>query len=140
LTSIELPKEEGESGGDRPLRFDAETEMCVYRVVQEALANALQHADAERIAITMRLGGGRIVAEILDDGRGLQAPRRIAGRAVGLGLTGMHERATLAGGLLRVDAGPRGGTRVTLSVPAKPRTTEPDGVLDGFTNSTQARG
>jgi signal transduction histidine kinase len=86
---VDLPQ--GSDG--RPVRFDAEAEMCVYRVVQEALSNALRYSGARQIGVTVRLAGAYLVAEVTDDGRGMGF-----GRSSGLGLPGMQERASLAGG------------------------------------------
>jgi signal transduction histidine kinase len=133
LSLIDLPEDEG----GRPVRFDAEIEVSVYRVMQEALANALRHADAGRITVTVRSAGGRITAEVVDDGRGMESQTRVPGRAVGLGLPGMRERAALVGGMLRTDAAPGGGTRVTLSVPARGRATERDRLPDRFTHNAE---
>lgn len=88
-----------------------DAEVVIYRVAQEAMTNALRHADAERIRLVLRRDGGTTVLRVEDDGRG-------TGRsAEGAGVRGMRERAVLVGGRLELRAAPGGGTSVTLSLP-----------------------
>jgi signal transduction histidine kinase len=86
----------------------------VFRIAQEALQNALRHAEAERIEVRLEDGGGRLLLTVADDGRGFDttAPRRR------LGLTSMEERAGELGGRLTIDSRPGEGTTVRLDVPA----------------------
>jgi signal transduction histidine kinase len=86
----------------------------VFRIAQEALQNAIRHAEAERIEVRLEDGGGRLLLTVADDGRGFDtgAPRRR------LGLTSMEERAGELGGRLLIDARPGEGTTVRLEVPA----------------------
>jgi signal transduction histidine kinase len=86
----------------------------VFRIAQEALQNALRHAEAERIELRLEDGGGRLLLTVADDGNGFDpsAPRRR------LGLTSMEERAAELGGRLLIDARPGEGTTVRLEVPA----------------------
>ena len=88
----------------------------VFRIAQEALQNALRHANAERIEVCLQDGGGRLVLSVADDGRGFDAgAAAVRGRR--LGLTSMEERATELGGRLAIDAHPGEGTTVRLEVP-----------------------
>jgi signal transduction histidine kinase len=89
----------------------------VFRIAQEALQNALRHAEAERIEVRLEDGGGRLLLTVADDGRGFDASAP-AMRGRRLGLTSMEERATELGGRLTVDARPGEGTTVRLEVPA----------------------
>ncbi len=103
---------------------DEGTQIVVYRVAQESVANAVKHAGASTVTVRLQptLGGLRLVVE--DDGAGLAeaAAARAQGAAGhGLGLVGMRERACLVGGTLSVEAGQGRGTRVELSVPLAPR-------------------
>ena len=88
-------------------------EAEAFRVAQEALANALRHARAERIGVTLerRDGGLRLVVE--DDGRGFDPAAK---RATRLGLTSMEERAAALGGALTIASRPGSGTTVTLEL------------------------
>ena len=91
--------------------LDREAEVVVYRVAQEAITNALRHAGAEQIRLTLQPDGDFTVLRIRDDGRGIgHAPE-------GAGLRGMRERAVLVGGRLELADSPGGGTSVTLTLP-----------------------
>jgi two-component system sensor histidine kinase UhpB len=87
-----------------------EQQLVIYRVTQESLSNAVQHAQAERVDVDLQLGQPARL-RITDDGRGFDP---VAAR--GLGLSGMHERALLVGGQLTVHSQPGRGTTVELTV------------------------
>ena len=89
----------------------------VFRIAQEALQNALRHADAGRIDVRLGDGEGRLVLEVADDGRGFDPGAPVL-RGRRLGLTSMEERAAELGGWLAVEAAPGAGTTVRLEVPA----------------------
>jgi two-component system NarL family sensor kinase len=89
-------------------------ELEAYRIVQEALGNALRHANARDISITARLANpGTLRLEVTDDGIGIARDRH----REGLGLTGMRERAASIDARLLVDSLPGQGTRVRLDIP-----------------------
>jgi two-component system sensor histidine kinase UhpB len=97
------------------LDLSGERELVVYRVAQEALANAARHAGAARAGLSVAEGGGFLVLEVTDDGRGLEP-----GTEPGVGITGMQERARLAGATLAIGSGPGGrGTCVRLELPLR---------------------
>jgi signal transduction histidine kinase len=89
----------------------------VLRIAQEALQNALRHADADRVAVTLAGNGSTVTLTVADDGAGfdVEAP---AVRSRRLGLTSMEERAAALGGTLEIDSRPGEGTAVRLAVPA----------------------
>ena len=89
---------------------DQDTEAALFYVCSEALANAVKHADAKRIGITVRRIKGAIEAVISDDGRGGADPS-------GSGLQGLADRLATLNGRLRVDSPPGAGTTVTAVVP-----------------------
>jgi signal transduction histidine kinase len=86
-----------------------DTEAALFYVCSEALANAVKHADAKRIAITVRRINGAIEAVIFDDGRGGADP-------TGSGLQGLADRLAARNGRLRVESPPGAGTTVTAVV------------------------
>lgn len=96
--------------------LEPETELALYRIVQEALANVVRHADAGRARVEIDANDGRVVTTIEDDGRGFRWPE-VGDR--GLGLIGMEERARRAGGRLSIETSPGEGTRVTVEIPAR---------------------
>jgi signal transduction histidine kinase len=103
--------------GDPP-RLGADDAGQVFRIAQEALQNALRHADADHIDVRLENGDGRLRLSVADDGRGFDvAARAVRGRR--LGLTSMEERAAELGGQLEIDSRPGEGTRVRLEVGAR---------------------
>jgi signal transduction histidine kinase len=99
--------------------LDPEAEHQVLRIAQEAVTNALRHARAGRVAVSLGPDGpdGGLVLRVADDGHGFDPGAR-AMRARRLGLTSMHERAASLGGTLTVDSAPGRGTTVELRLPA----------------------
>jgi signal transduction histidine kinase len=94
-------------------RLDRETETAIYRIVQEALSNAVKHADAREVSLRVRQLSDRVQVAVEDDGRGFDPD----GVRAGFGLTGMRERALLAGGRLWVSSEYGGPTRVAAVLP-----------------------
>jgi signal transduction histidine kinase len=90
-------------------------ELSAYRIVQEALTNALKHAGDARATVRVRYGADSLELEIVDDGHGAAAPLPSGGH----GLVGMRERVALYGG--RLDAGrqPSGGFRIRVLLPIR---------------------
>ncbi|WP_214105046.1 sensor histidine kinase [Acrocarpospora catenulata] len=100
------------SSPDRLPELPAAVEVAAYRIAQEALANALRHAEASRIEILVQAGPRRLVLQVRDDGRGLPEPL-----VEGVGSGSMRERAAELGGTLERRS-PRGdGTVVTAVLP-----------------------
>jgi signal transduction histidine kinase len=91
----------------------------VYRVVQEALANAARHSGASQAVVSLAHQDGRLTIVVSDEGRGFT---RASQREPGIGLAGMEERAELLGGRLTIVSQAGHGTRVTLSIPTVPAT------------------
>lgn len=89
-------------------------EEGLYRISQEALNNALKHADATQVTVYLRAEGDQVELEIVDNGTGFQA--EAVERGGGMGLVNMQERAAKLGGTLIVNSTPGEGTRVTVSV------------------------
>ncbi|MFF9244268.1 HAMP domain-containing sensor histidine kinase [Streptomyces sp. NPDC014776] len=96
--------------------LDPETELVLYRVVQESLTNAARHADAERVTVALGAADGAVVLSVTDDGCGINAP------CEGAGIRGMRERALLIGGTLTIT--PAAGTG-TPAAPVGTRATTP---------------
>ena len=92
-------------------------DQSAYRIIQEALTNALRHAGPATAVVTVRYEPDRLVVEVVDDGHGPMASDAEPEPGSGHGITGMRERALALGGEL--DAGPRaaGGFRVRVSLP-----------------------
>ena len=98
---------------DVPERLPREIETVTYRVVQEAITNALKAAYPTRLDVSLVVADGTLLARVADDGRGFD-PDNIE---AGLGLRGMRERAELVGGKLDIRSRPGEGTTIQLTVP-----------------------
>lgn len=98
--------------------MDALTALTFYRVVQEAVANAVRHSGEGAATVRVASHNGCAVAEIRDEGRGFAFPQHSSGDPDDhVGLTGMRERAAMVGGELKVETAPGSGTVVRLIVP-----------------------
>ena len=92
------------------------TTVGVYRIVQEALANAARHSGAAVAHVSIDLRDRHLLVEITDEGRGFDPGASID---PGIGIAGMYERAELLGGRLSVHSAGGQGTRVTLDLPLR---------------------
>lgn len=91
----------------------------VYRIAQEALANAARHAEANYVGVALRGRDDGVLVRVEDDGVGCEMDRLPPGG--GVGLTSMRERAEMAGGWWRIESGPhRRGTLIEYWVPLRP--------------------
>jgi signal transduction histidine kinase len=90
----------------------------LFRIVQEALTNALRHSKATALRVTIEAQEGSVVLEVVDNGIGI-APRNGKGGRTPHGLLGIRERATAMGGTCTVGQAPGGrGTEIRVTVPA----------------------
>jgi signal transduction histidine kinase len=111
-----LPVELRQEG--RPFALPMGCDLAAYRVVQEALTNALKHAgDGARAKVLLRWTDDRLELDISDTGRGLDATVPDQDGPLGQGLVGMRERVALCGGDLEAGPGPSGGFRVRATIP-----------------------
>lgn len=92
-------------------RLPRDVERTAYYTVTEALANTNKHAQAQKLAVAVRLEGSSLVVTAEDDGRGGADPAR------GTGLSGLVERAATLGGSIQVDSPVGGPTRLKLVLP-----------------------
>jgi two-component system sensor histidine kinase UhpB len=111
-----------------PGLLDPEDEMSVYRVVQEALTNAIRHAHAQLIRVDLISDGVVLTVRIVDDGIGFDAT---ATRDRGLGLAGMRERALILRADLWLESAPGKGSTVLMRVPLPPPGVILDRTLEG---------
>ncbi len=124
-----LGKEAGQASGipvdvrveGEPERLTSSQELSLYRIAQEALRNAVQHAHAKHIWLTLRFNEG-ISLSVSDDGVGFRLPERPdeLTHEGHFGLLGMRERAQLAGGNLHISSQSGEGTTVTVMIPETP--------------------
>jgi len=97
-----------------PAEIDQNVALCLFRVAQEALGNAVKHSDAGHIWVDVTGGPSTVALTIADDGKGfdVNGPPN-----AGLGLISMRERVESVGGVLEIHATPASGTRLTVTVP-----------------------
>jgi len=93
--------------------MDHESEIALYRAVQESLTNISRHSQARNFSLSLEPAGGKIQLQIEDDGVGLHS-RANTGR---FGLFGMRERIAALGGAVRIRSKPGHGTRIKISLP-----------------------
>lgn len=117
------PSDAGTGNGDdagkgevRGLGSAAET--ALYRIVQEALHNAVRHGAPTRVQVRLADEADQVAVEIADDGRGFD-PAAVSDREDARGLAGIRERVTLLGGRVELDSAPGEGTRLRASIPRR---------------------
>jgi signal transduction histidine kinase len=103
-------------------RLPAEMEAAIYRMIQEALTNAVRHGKARHINVLLERERGRVLLAVADDGKGFAGDtwRTDAARGGHLGLRGMEERVQLFGGSFCVDSKPGEGARLWAQMPEEP--------------------
>lgn len=97
-------------------RLSAETEMTIYRIVQEALHNVAKHAKANRANVSMTRQDGMVTVLVEDDGVGIFPKSNFRGNS--FGLAGIKERVGMLGGVVRVVSMKGKGTKIEIKVPA----------------------
>jgi signal transduction histidine kinase len=97
-----------------PSTLPADLTLCLFRVVQEALQNALKYSRANRVLVHLRGAPGGLALTVADDGVGFDVN---AAWAKGLGLISMDERLEAVGGTFEIRSTPGGGTRLEATIP-----------------------
>ncbi len=97
------------------------TEILVFRIFQESINNAIKHANAKELSVSLSVADDQLQGAVIDDGIGFSTativPGSDGGRAVGL--IGMRERVHLLNGAIEVRSSPGEGTHVSFRIPAK---------------------
>ena len=93
-------------------RLPPQIEVGLYRIAQEALNNALKHAQASQISISLSQDKGKTILEVTDNGLGFDPS--VVGTQGGMGLRGMRERAEQLGAKLSVESATKAGTKVKV--------------------------
>jgi signal transduction histidine kinase len=92
--------------------------LHLYRIAQEAVRNALKHAGASEIVLSLEVQKGLLHLRVRDNGRGLKEADRLRG---GMGLLNLQYRAKALGAELHFESEPSQGTTVTCLLPVDPR-------------------
>lgn len=106
----------------REARFDPDVELVAYRVIQEAVMNALKHSGGSRIQASVKHDGENLHLMVQDNGIGIRKVTSRSTASTGLGLRGMRERLEVVGGTLSIRTNPDGGTCVQVLIPLEART------------------
>jgi signal transduction histidine kinase len=108
------------TGEPRPILAD--TEITLFRVAQEALANVAKHAGAGKVAVTLSYLEDEVMLDVRDNGSGFDADavseRAASADGTGFGLRGIRQRLARVGGTLAIESAPGEGTAVNAIVPA----------------------
>jgi signal transduction histidine kinase len=113
VLDVRLAYEDGRTA----TRLSPAVEETIYRLVQEAINNAIKHAEATRTEVTLLEDEHVVTITVTDDGRGFDPDRSDEG----FGLVGMRERAALVGGTLEIRSALGAGTMVRAVLPARRR-------------------
>ena len=100
-------------------KFDIDISTTMFRIFQEILTNVARHSRATRVDIELLLNPERVALDVADNGVGI--PDVEARAKNSLGLLGMHERALLFGGDVKISGAPGHGTRVEVVIPVRSR-------------------
>jgi signal transduction histidine kinase len=103
-------------------RMPPDVEVCLYRIVQEALTNVARHSGALSCSVALRQGEREVELIVEDSGRGIVLTPGAADVRRGLGLMGMRERAQALSGRFELSDRPGGGTRISVTLPVQTTT------------------
>ena len=98
-------------------RFPPDAALCLFRVAQESMRNAVRHSEARRLEVLLEHDAHGATLQVVDNGKGYDTSRRR--ERASLGVASMRERVALLGGRLRIRSRPGQGTRVTAWIPLR---------------------
>jgi signal transduction histidine kinase len=101
------------------VKLDIDVSTTMFRIFQEILTNVARHSRATRVDMELTIGDDNVALDVVDNGVGI-ADSDLNGKK-SLGLLGMHERALLFGGEVKITGTPGHGTRVSVSIPIRQR-------------------
>jgi len=99
-------------------RLPLEIGLCLFRVVQESVRNAINHSGAKHIEVRLSEHSDQAHLTVSDSGKGFNVEAAIKGK--GLGLTSMRERVRLVNGTIAIESNPMHGTKIQVCVPLLP--------------------
>jgi len=102
-------------GSDAGIILPFEIGVCLLRVLQEALHNAVKHSDVKRVEVRLMGESNQVHLIVSDSGKGFNVESAMKGK--GLGLTSMQERVRLVNGTIAIESKPMGGTTIEVFVP-----------------------
>jgi len=110
------------SEGMNPVRLDFDTQINLYRILQEALANVRKHSGARNVRVLLVASHPFVILRVEDDGQGFDTQFRSLPQSgeQGMGLVSMRERARLIGARMSIRSTPGSGTRLMVEFPVQP--------------------
>ncbi len=105
------------SAGEIPDKLPKDVALCLFRVLQEAVTNAVRHGHPRQVTVGLRASDADMRLDIVDDGSGFDPV--LAMKGPGLGLISMRERLGLVGGELRIESRPGAGTAIRARAPLR---------------------
>ena len=103
------------TNADVPAVLPSDVSICIFRVVQETLRNAIKHSGVKTFNVCLRGAEGVIVLQVSDEGVGFDS--KVVGVKGGLGLVSLQERLHLVKGTLTIESNPYQGTTITARIP-----------------------
>ena len=102
--------------------FDKESEINIYRIVQEGINNVVKHSGATEAAVVVKMEPGGLSISIRDNGRGFESDEMLAedSPAAGFGLSGIRERAQIMSGVAKLESSPGRGVNLKVEIPLPP--------------------
>jgi two-component system CheB/CheR fusion protein len=98
---------------------DDNTEIKIYRIIQEALNNIIKHAKANAVKVNLRLQGNNIKLSICDDGKGFDVEKNLmSANKKRIGILGMRELAESLNGTFIINSAPGKGTEISVTIPS----------------------
>jgi signal transduction histidine kinase len=99
--------------------FPQQTQVFIYRIIQESLTNIFKHAQATEVAVAAKRQNGVVLFEVQDNGQGFALDQVLVkdGAPKGLGLAAMQERVRMIGGEMQIRSRKGQGTRLSFSIP-----------------------
>ena len=109
------------TAGMKDLKLDFDTQINLYRLIQEGLNNIKKHAGASHAVIRLVASSPSIILRIEDDGQGFDVENRLARsfKEKRMGLSSMEERVSLLGGTMSIKSQPSKGTKILIEVPCR---------------------
>jgi two-component system sensor histidine kinase UhpB len=104
-------------------KLNAETEITLFRIFQEALKNAREHAQASKVSLRVQFLSSKVRLSLWDNGRGFYVPKPLSNLVSSdkLGLASMEKRARIIGGTLKIHSKAKWGTQVMVEIPLEPK-------------------
>jgi signal transduction histidine kinase len=105
----------------KDLNLDFDTEINLYRLIQEGLTNIKKHADAEHVTVRLVAAFPNIILRIEDNGKGFDVQKRMATltKEKQMGIRSMEQRAKLLQGEMEIQSKPMQGTKIFITLPYK---------------------